>query len=576
MFDRLRSLAGSRSTQEATVAYLCRFAASAVMATSIQPMSVGAAESPVVVADRAMLWIVQQGVELPNGETGVRLIHTPAGDWFSKHCRFPLRRGEVYCAAAVSGRLHVFFGDGTHYRFERTAEARLAPSVVAVRQRSLPGRFLPLAVAGDPAEGVLLAIVPVHIVARIVEENQRRERLSAEESEEQPPEASKPSRTVTSIDEMSGRYWLIRYARHRWEPAEALPDFFKPSGPVALTLSDTTLALCWRSPELGPGADLQYAERADGVWNSPETVPGAGQLKNVVLEPFDVEPVLAGLRPAQEDPLACEVVMFRRKGGRWASSTLHEKNGRVLSVPSERTGLGMCGRQAVVVVAGEPEGIRWGLWSAESEEPVGDLMPIPRLELPQPTVLSGRWVQIASYLCLVSLMTAAFWRRRSSVLAPADLPEGLRPAGLGRRSAGFVLDLLPALVVTTPLWGGQLQAFLNAAVEYAGEPERVQPFLERLWVPTLWVRGVYVAYCLGWELWRGSTPGKMAVRSVACSLDGRPCTPRQVVTRNLFRIVELEPLLLIWPLLLLLVMTRNRQRLGDIWAGTLVIEFVPV
>ena len=110
---------------------------------------------------------------------------------------------------------------------------------------------------------------------------------------------------------------------------------------------------------------------------------------------------------------------------------------------------------------------------------------------------------------------------------------------------------------------------------YAEQPEQIHPFLERLWLPSLLTRCAYAAYCLVWELWRGNTPGKMAMHCGVCAPGGRPCTRRQLLVRNLFRIIELEPFLLVWPLLLLLVLTRNRQRLGDMWAHTLVIQRVP-
>jgi uncharacterized RDD family membrane protein YckC len=49
-------------------------------------------------------------------------------------------------------------------------------------------------------------------------------------------------------------------------------------------------------------------------------------------------------------------------------------------------------------------------------------------------------------------------------------------------------------------------------------------------------------------------------------------TPLQIVIRNLMRLVEFEPLLLIWPFMLVIFFTRDRQRIGDLVARTIVVE----
>ena len=534
------------------------------------------AAAPLVRADDAILWIVQPDVPLGEADPGIRLIHTRVGSWFSPRARFPLRRGQIYCAAVVDGQLHAFFRDGTYYSFRRTEARQGVPTARAVQQQRLPGSFLPLAVAGHPADGTLLAVVPTHIALRIIEENTRRERLLADEDQEdEEGPATRPEAAPTAIDPTSGGYWLIKYAPRRWEPVEALPEFFNASVSARLALSDTTMALAWRPPGPGIAAELQYAQLVGEQWSRPETIPGSGELEGLSLGLLEEEPVLVGLRPDPADAKAAQVKVLRRRAGAWEAAGLSDPGGAALSLPSDRSGSAMCGGQVVVVVAEDAETARWGLWPIEGGGPQEDFRPVPRLKLPGSSVLGGRWSQILSYLCLVFLFITVFWRRQASLLRPAELPSGFGPAGLTRRAAGFVLDFLPAVAVTAPMWAEPWRELADALIEYGEQPEQIEPFLEKLWVPSLLVRGVYAAYCLGWELWRGSTPGKMAMRCGVCGLSGRPCTRRQLVVRNLFRIIELEPLLLVGPLLLLLVISRNRQRLGDMWACTLVVERLP-
>jgi uncharacterized RDD family membrane protein YckC len=94
----------------------------------------------------------------------------------------------------------------------------------------------------------------------------------------------------------------------------------------------------------------------------------------------------------------------------------------------------------------------------------------------------------------------------------------------------------------------------------------------RGWTAWLALRGFQAAYCALTEVVFGASPGKLLLRCRVVSEDGRRAAVGQVILRNLLRILELEinpPLL---PLLLLAILTRNRQRLGDIVARTLVVQ----
>ena len=333
------------------------------------------AAAPLVRADDAILWIVQPDVPLGEADPGIRLIHTRVGSWFSPRARFPLRRGQIYCAAVVDGQLHAFFRDGTYYSFRRT-EAR--------------------------QDGTLLAVVPTHIALRIIEENTRRERLLADEDQEdEEGPATRPEAAPTAIDPTSGGYWLIKYAPRRWEPVEALPEFFNASVSARLALSDTTMALAWRPPGPGIAAELQYAQLVGEQWSRPETIPGSGELEGLSLGLLEEEPVLVGLRPDPADAKAAQVKVLRRRAGAWEAAGLSDPGGAALSLPSDRSGSAMCGGQVVVVVAEDAETARWGLWPIEGGGPQEDFRPVPRLKLPGSSVLGGRWSQILSYLCLV-------------------------------------------------------------------------------------------------------------------------------------------------------------------------------
>jgi uncharacterized RDD family membrane protein YckC len=234
------------------------------------------------------------------------------------------------------------------------------------------------------------------------------------------------------------------------------------------------------------------------------------------------------------------------------------------------------GGELIAVIVEDVNRVRWGRWPIEGGAPLSPLKPIPDMDAPvagSPRRDRMEWV---GYVGLFALLAFVIWRRRDAITQPAILPPGLMPAQLSKRTLGFVLDLLPAVVSTLPFWWEPLNKYLLLQQEHAREVGFLLPYVRALWWPMLITRLVYAGYCLVWELWRGNTPGKMVAQLAVLSMSGRPCRRGQTIARNLIRIIELEPLLKIWPLLVVVVVTRNRQRLGDVWARTIVVERAPL
>lgn len=83
---------------------------------------------------------------------------------------------------------------------------------------------------------------------------------------------------------------------------------------------------------------------------------------------------------------------------------------------------------------------------------------------------------------------------------------------------------------------------------------------------------VYVGYGIGCEwFWRGQTVGKKLMRLRVVDMEGRRLEPAQIVIRNLLRFVDGLPLFYLLGGIVCLV-NKNRQRLGDIAARTVVIR----
>ena len=82
---------------------------------------------------------------------------------------------------------------------------------------------------------------------------------------------------------------------------------------------------------------------------------------------------------------------------------------------------------------------------------------------------------------------------------------------------------------------------------------------------------LYTSYCVLMEHRFGATVGKMLFKMRVVGDGGTRAPLRGILLRNLVRIIELEFPLVAIPILLM-IFTRNRQRLGDMMGRTTVID----
>jgi uncharacterized RDD family membrane protein YckC len=83
---------------------------------------------------------------------------------------------------------------------------------------------------------------------------------------------------------------------------------------------------------------------------------------------------------------------------------------------------------------------------------------------------------------------------------------------------------------------------------------------------------VYYGYFAVFEaMWGGQTPGKRAVGLRVITLSGQPITTYEALLRNLLRIVDQLPGIYAVGVLSIFLTARN-QRLGDLVAGTVVVQ----
>lgn len=150
----------------------------------------------------------------------------------------------------------------------------------------------------------------------------------------------------------------------------------------------------------------------------------------------------------------------------------------------------------------------------------------------------------------------------SAVVTPEAVTLGFTDATVGTRGIAALLDFVILVVV---LLGLQLAAIFGAAVLGAQDWMAATTALVLAFL-------LMFGYPIGFEtLWRGRTPGKAALGLRVLTVEGAPIGFRHAVVRAAVGLVELRATLGALALVVS-VLSRRGQRLGDHAAGTVVVR----
>lgn len=170
-------------------------------------------------------------------------------------------------------------------------------------------------------------------------------------------------------------------------------------------------------------------------------------------------------------------------------------------------------------------------------------------------------------------------KRLEGYLPPEGVPISFSITSIGARFGAQVLDIA--------LTYGFIILLVYAMVTTGALP--IEAMFALIMLCVFLIRVPY--YILAELVWNGRTVGKRIVGIRVINAEGRRLTPHQIVARNLMKEVELFTpvtmvftvdamsglgvlLTLVWVLAVLIVplANRRRQRLGDMVAGTIVVD----
>ncbi len=159
------------------------------------------------------------------------------------------------------------------------------------------------------------------------------------------------------------------------------------------------------------------------------------------------------------------------------------------------------------------------------------------------------------------------WTDEMRIETPEQIGVDLELAGLGTRFLAQVVDWF---------WKVLLTIIVIVGILFFSVGMKANPFKEAntLFIAIV-VGGMYLlwfGYGVYFEMrWNGQTPGKKFVKIRVVQQNGAPIDARAACIRNLLAVADFLPAFQMLGALLILL-TANRQRLGDLAAGTIVVR----
>jgi uncharacterized RDD family membrane protein YckC len=158
---------------------------------------------------------------------------------------------------------------------------------------------------------------------------------------------------------------------------------------------------------------------------------------------------------------------------------------------------------------------------------------------------------------------------------PERVPLAFALASIGNRFLAVAIDhFLQFLAIFLVFWFFQWIAGLGSMMNIETALTEMSKWTLALMLIVVFL--LFTGYFIFFEwFWNGQTPGKRLLKLRVIREDGRPVTLWESIARNLLRVVDAVPgvVIPIYSVGLITVFLNGRdQRIGDIFAGTVVIR----
>jgi len=462
----------------------------------------------------------------------------------------------IAAMAALDRDLLVFFDDAAVYRYRPDTTAR--PTAEAV----LPQSHVPLDMAGE--DGVLYAIIS-----------------SAAASELPPVPVEDATPASQPFDAGDAPLSLAKYDGRAWYAVAPLPPLVQPGTNARLQPRLCVLRgrLLLLTPAEQPNHIFHFYH--DGEKNQwvPRGTVGVPQLSGFWAVNFSNTPTLVTVSPSPAGGETIKVLRLLGEVAQAEATAWQPAPLKLSELPEGVTAARYAGafgfNQHLGLLAIDTNGTGHLRFALISQPPAEPTQPIPDV-LAEPGLLrrSHRLVQMFTFALLLAVLIGLFVFRRGSMINLIELPPGCALSFNVQRMLGWLIDFAPFTLVGAMLldvpWGQGLRSLARWGI--SPDPQGSVPEQK---VVLWWAFSVlcYTTYMLVMELITLRSPGKYFARIYLLSESGTRPAARQILTRNLTRLIEFMPQF--WIFIVLVLLSRNRQRMGDIFARTVAVRLTP-
>ena len=218
-------------------------------------------------------------------------------------------------------------------------------------------------------------------------------------------------------------------------------------------------------------------------------------------------------------------------------------------------------REQAIVFVDPDGGLRWTRYN--TKQSIADLpSPVPLTVVDPPVsfneVMDAIWF---GAMIIAMMILFAAWRQGPKSLR-AELPPDVVPAELMRRVTAAIVDQFVGNTIAVVVFRPDLDALQQWILE---------PQVDDTMIFVGKAVAVFVIYSTILELINGMTVGKWLLKCQVTDIQGNRPKAWQILLRNASKILDL----IVQPMLIMMLISPNRQRLGDLAAGTVVIRRIP-
>jgi len=473
--------------------------------------------------------------------------------------------------------LHVFFDDGTHYRYRNVKGSG------DHRQQRLPDDIVPMAIAGEQETKTkrLWALVDNKIADQVdIKWQETLERLKAQSAEDDAEIKKQETKTSyqPSIERPENSFHLVQFNGYDWQPGFPAPQDLQKSDNIRLFASGNKYHL-FQQQNINDST-IRYYRRETDRWTDGPQITLSRPPVSTAVGSTENNLFFAALIEAKQDAdlLACECWLLPQNTENQQQTSwnplpeLLDQNGNELILPAGSS-IGLGNNQIVLLRTHQGE-VQAGLWPIRGQLPAQDFQKVPLELTDRLHDKSQNTREIITAFIIVTVLMIVFWRYQPSIAYPLDLPADTKIAGLGKRALAAILDVIPPAAIILSIYYTPLTEFLEQLKAVSDMPEQAQnmplpPALIWTWT---WFTVVYAAYCMIFEFTLNATPGKLLLGLILLAETQQPPRHTQIFIRNISRLIELMGYPHVWLFILVVLFSRNRQRVGDLIARTVVVE----